>query len=205
MKNTQKIKQQTNLPHEVVKVTPKEVIDEVLVKNLGIIHPRDMTLIGSVFVKISAEKLTDKRKFRERLSKLFVKDEHVEEARLTFQKVIPFKEEPTDGNYEELTPEDLRDIINNRWEECSEARAGKFWADTYCFYVDLLGGPYMIAKISEILRMNLQVEIWDSDTASRVEYVQKYDGKVKKVKPFGFKFTDRFVSVVYEGISDRMT
>ena len=62
----------------------------------------------------------------------------------------------------------------------------------------------MVAKISELLSMNLQVEIWDSESVSRVEYVQKYDGKVKKVKSFGFRFTDTFVSNVYDGIPDRM-
>jgi hypothetical protein len=200
MPKTQKLKQQVKLPQEVANIIPKEVIDEVLESDQSVIHSRDITLIGSVFIKISAENPRDKRKFRIGLSKFFVKDEHVEEPRLTFQKVIPIEWES-----EELTQDGVWKLINNRWEECSEARAGKFWGDTYCFYVDLSGGPFMVAKISEILSMNLQVEIWDSDTASRVEYVQKYNGKVKKVKPFGFKFTDKFVSLVYEGISDRMT
>lgn len=203
MKNTKKLKQSPKQPRKVPNYTTQEVVDGYferdLEKGLGFVHSRDKTFIGSIFIKISPEQINDKDKFETGLSKFFIQDEHVDEPRLTFQKVIPL-----DLGSWDLSREGLSDLINHQWGECSEARDGKFWGDSYCFYIDLLGGPNMVAKISELLSLNLQVEIWDSESVSRVEYVQKYDGKVKKVKSFGFRFTDTFVSNVYDGIPDRM-
>ena len=199
MKNKKKLKQSSKQPRKVSNIIPKEMIDEVLATDLGVLHPRDVVLLGSIFIKISPENPDDKLKFETGLSKFSVQDDHVDEPRLSFQKVIPVKRKS-----EELTPDGMWSLINECWGECSEARDGKFWGDSYCFYIDLLGGPNMVAKISELLSLNLQVEIWDPESVSRVEYVQKYDGKVKKVKSFGFRFTDTFVSNVYDGIPDRM-
>ena len=181
------------------RVLTQQEVDDVLCSEFGG-DPRSTRLFGQVSIAITPAHEADLAAFHERLPDYCVECSHSDEKRLTFQKVVPLEVQG-----ESLSAEEISDIIESRWCGCSEARGGQFWGDHYLFRVDLNGGPDMVAKLAERLGINLRVEIWDSETHSRVDYVQNVNGTVKRMRSFGFKFTDDLVSCVYDGLKERLS
>lgn len=178
----------------------EDEVDSVLVHDGRDIGPRETTHIGAVSFAITAAERSKLGDFKRRLSEFFVNDPQSEEPRLSFRDVIPLEVRGFNQSYQEVEA-----IIDHYWQGCSDARGGHFWDDHYCFRIDLGGGPHMVAKLAERLKIDLKVEIWDSETHSRVEYVQNVNGTVKGMRSYGFKFTDDFVSCVYDGLKERMS
>lgn len=185
-------------PSTPTRVLTQEEVDQVLSTKYGG-DPRFTQQYGQVSIAITAANKADLAAFHERLPDYCVECPYGDEKRLTFQKVVPLE-----VRGERLSAEEIIDVIESRWCGCSEARGGHFWDDHYLFRVDLNGGPDMIAKLTERLGINLRVEIWDSETRSQVDYVQNVDGTVKKMRTFGFKFTDDSFSCVYDGLKERL-